>query len=39
MMDENQEPLSSEHAMIMINEKRPVSKRNAIIAYRKGQKA
>lgn len=39
MMDENQELLSSKHAMIMINEKRPVSKRNAIIAYRKGQKA
>ena len=38
MIDENQELPSSKHAMIMINEKRPVSKKNAIIAYRKGQK-
>lgn len=30
MMDENQEPLSSKHAMIMINEKRPVSKRKLL---------
>ena len=38
MLDENQELPSSKHAMITINEKVPVSKKNAIIAYRKGQK-
>lgn len=39
MIDENQELPSSKHAMIMINEKRPVSKKKSVIAYMKGQKA